>query len=85
MSEDIFATDSVSSMYSKSVFLMTEFTDKEDATDKEDENYDPKNSNFTADRYGVIQSTYQYILLQQAQDRIGWDHFFRGKLSFRWN
>ena len=50
-------------------------------TDDDDKNYDP---DYSVDDEGPMISTNQYVLLRQAQDAIGWDHFFRGKWAMHW-
>ena len=41
-------------------------------------------SDWSDDNNVVPKSTISYVLLRQAQDEIGWDHFIRGKCSQQW-
>ena len=71
-------TSRVSDASTDSAFSMATHTE-------DDGDYDPDDSDWTEDNTVVFHSTNIYILLRQAQDAIGWDHFIRGKCSRQWN
>ena len=70
---------SLQSSFTDSIFSTAEFTDEEDG------NYNPDDSESWDDTDSPPISNDPYILLRQAQDTIGWDHFLRGKWSTKWN
>ena len=53
-------------------------------TDDDDSDYDPEDSDFTDDYIHTTVTKDPYIQLRQDQDKIGWDHFLRGKMSSSW-
>ena len=85
---------------SDSITLASDSTRSSDSTDSvfsrlpdsdaSDSDYDPLDFDFDPAAYDPLlfalppPSTNPYIQLRRSQDTIGWDHFFRGKLSSEW-